>query len=187
MAAGTDIAEHLGGFVIGGDPATQFPDLWDWLVRTLGIRSVLDVGCGDGQAVAHFQKLGCDVLGIDGVPQDAPEIMQWDYTGGAPVLERSFDLCWSCEFVEHVEERFVPNILDSFQHCTLVVMTHAEPGQGGHHHVNCQPKPYWCGALAAVGYFLDEKLTEQSRRLAAINTDPYNHFLRSGLAFRRVK
>lgn len=186
MSTADTTASHLGGYVSGGDPATQFPDLWDWLVWSLGVRSVLDLGCGDGQAVQHFRNLGCDVLGIDGVPQDDIDIIQWDYTEGAPVIDREFDLCWSCEFVEHVEERFMTNILDSMRHCDKVLITHAEPGQAGHHHVNCQAPTYWIEMLSTIGYRLDVQLSDQTRRLAAINQNPWNHYLRSGLAFRRV-
>lgn len=149
------------------------------------MRSVLDVGCGDGQALNHFRSLGCDVVGVEGVPQNDPDIIEWDYTTGPYRLEREFDLCWSCEFVEHVSELYVPNFLASFKAAHLVLLTHAEPGQQGYHHVNCQPSSYWEGALAAIGYVVDEGLTEQARRLAAMNTDSYNHFIRSGLAFCR--
>lgn len=187
MAAGTATADHLGGFVPGGDPATFYPDLWDWLVHALGIRSVLDIGCGDGQALKHFRSLGCDVLGVDGVPQHDPDILEWDYTLGAPPLfARTYDLCWSCEFVEHVEERFMPFILDSFSRSEILLITHAEPGQAGHHHVNCKPSEYWVDAISTIGYEVDQKLTEQTRRLAAINQNPWNHYVRSGLAFRRA-
>lgn len=175
---------HLGGYVPGGDKATWYPEMWDWLVARIGIRSVLDIGCGDGQALGYFRELGCDVVGIEGVPQEDPAIRCWDYSDGAPEIGQTFDLGWSCEFVEHVEERYVPNILNSFAKCRVVLMTHAEPGQEGHHHVNCQPSAYWQGALAAIGYQEDAALTDVTRRLSSINTHPHNHFLRSGRAFR---
>jgi hypothetical protein len=51
---------HLGGYVEGGDPATYYPDLWKWFVETLMVRSVIDVGCGDGVALKYFRDtLGC--------------------------------------------------------------------------------------------------------------------------------
>jgi len=178
---------HLGGYVPGGDPATQYPDLWAWMVDHWKIRSVLDVGCGDGQAVKCFRGLGCVVLGIDGVQQDDPNILTHDYTVGPCGAIQEFDLAWSCEFVEHVEERYVPNFLATFARARYVLMTHGEPGQPGWHHVNNQPSDYWKGALAAVGYQYDEVLTFQARRLAGLNLDPYNHFRRCGLAFRRYE
>jgi SAM-dependent methyltransferase len=181
-------APHLGGYIIGGDGATQFPELWAWLVEQQGIGSVLDIGCGEGHALRDFRDLGCYVVGVDGVPQPDPDIHLHDYTTG-PWMEQiglEFDLVWSCEFVEHVEERYVSNFLVNFQQAGLVLMTHASPGQQGYHHVNCRTMEYWEGVMAAVGYRLDWEFTQKCRVRADLNSNPYNHFARSGLAFVRV-
>ena len=185
---------HLGGYVPGGDPNTTYPALWEWLVRKQGVRSVLDVGCGDGKgALDYFERLGCDVVGIDGVPQNDDRIACHDFaTGPWPVkgnrVEGAYDLVWSCEFVEHVDERHVPHFLDTFHAAPLVLLTHALPGQPGHHHVNCRHSEYWIGALAAVGYRLDCELTQKTRNLAVSEKtiEPNaNYFALTGLAFRR--
>jgi len=185
---------HLGGYIQGGDPATYFPDLWSWLVEEYGVCSMVDVGCGEGYACGYFSSLGCEAIGIDGVDQtetwghEASFIVH-DYTKGRlglSKLEFEVDLCWSCEFVEHVEERFVPNFLETLQCARFVLMTHAEPGQQGYHHVNCQTADYWRGVMSAIGYRWDRQLTAITRELAAENESPYNHFTRAGLAFRRV-
>lgn len=185
---------HLGGYVVGGDDATWYPDLWRWLVEKQHVRSVIDIGCGEGHALKFFRELGCRVLGIDGIRQDDPAICHHDFTLGpwGQTIGSSddpwgvpADLIWCCEFVEHVEERYVPNFLAAFKTAKLVLMTHAEPGQDGYHHVNCQPSAYWIGAMAAISYELDQTLTMQTRALASINPNPWNHYVRSGLAFRR--
>lgn len=187
----SEIPAHLGGFIAGGDEATQFPELWEWLYRERSIRTVLDVGAGDGQAIDFFTKLGVDAAGIDGVDTGHPKIVVHDFTDG-PRISRSgllppgdFDLVWCCEFVEHVEERYLPNFLPSLAQGRIVLMTHAFPGQPGHHHVNCRPPDYWTGVLASIGYELDGDLTDESRYRARINPSPWNHYSRSGLAFRR--
>ena len=194
----TEIAPHLGGYIPGGDPATYYPDLWRWLVEDYGVGSMIDVGCGEGHAINFFEDLGCRVLGIDGVSQPLPREKFWqnDYTRypfpepiGATFFPEvdPFDLVWSCEFVEHVEERYVPNFLETFKLAPIVLMTHAESGQQGHHHVNCRTADYWKGVLAAIGFQFDEQLTVVTRELASINDSPYNHYRRSGLAFRRFE
>lgn len=178
----------LGGACEGGDPATYYPELWNMLVTEQSVKTVIDVGCGEGIAVRYFEELGCAVRGIDGIKQNHSSIGEHDYTLGPfrlPNWASPFDLCWCCEFVEHVEEQFVPNFLATFACCDLVLMTHAWPNQDGHHHVNCQTSDYWKGAMAAIGYQYDYTFTQLARAYAAFNKNPWNHFTRSGMAFRK--
>jgi hypothetical protein len=177
---------HLGGYRPGGDEATLYPDLWTWLVESWGVRSMVDVGCGEGIAVDHFAALGVDALGVEGIPQEHSLIVTHDYTTG-PLYFDPKDLVWSCEFVEHVEERYVDNFLATFACGLDVLITHAEPGQAGYHHVNCQPADYWIERMRVIGYDLDPGLTRMTRSLAACNTSPWNHYARSGLAFHRTE
>lgn len=177
---------HLGGYIAGGDEATYYPDLWDWFIG-MGWRTILDIGCGEGHSTRYFRERDALVVPIDGIaqPQLADFILH-DFTEGPwrySLGEHRFGLAWCCEVVEHIEEQYLPNLLETFAYCKVVAMTHAEPGQQGYHHVNCQPYTYWRGALAAFGFRLDEGLTAAARALAARNTNPYNHFVRSGLIF----
>lgn len=182
----TVIPAHLGGYWLGGDPATYFPELWSWLVTDLNVKRVIDVGCGEGQALEYFGSLDCYVVGVDGVEQPDPRIVQHDYTE-EPFIPAGplFDLCWSSEFVEHVEEEFIANFLATFQHADWLLMTHADPGQLGHHHVNCQPRGYWIERIEDAGFEYHDELTRTTRRLASANETELNHYRRSGLAFRR--
>lgn len=180
---------HLGGYIPGGDPATYYPELWAWLVKERGVQSVIDVGCGDGVAVDFFLTLGCQVLGVDGIPQEHPSIIEHDFTREpfVPAIADeepdTFDLCWCCEFVEHVAEEFIGNFLVTFTCADLVLMTHAEPGQAGWHHVNNQWSTYWIERLDEVGFSLDKELTNKTRNMSRMNDSAWNHYSRSGLAF----
>lgn len=176
-------AEHLGGYVAGGDPDCMYPNLWKWLVDQASqpgeIVSVLDVGCGDGAAMRAFDALGCAVVGIDGVEQDDDRILLHDYTTGASPVGLMFDIVWSCEFVEHVEEQYVENFLPDLTLGHVVAMTHALPGQPGWHHVNCQPSEYWIDRLQVAGLLLDTASTAAARMLAG-----HGYFAETGLIFR---
>ena len=186
---------HLGGYIQSGpEPGQEYgdfetwsPELWQWAVSRLGVRSVLDVGCGEGHAAAFFATLGCRVLGVDGSLQafEASQIpdhhVVHDFTRGAWSPPRSFDMVWSCEFVEHVEERHCDNFLTSFAAADrYLLMTHATPGQLGWHHVNCRQSRYWIDRIERLGFWFNEELTEEARELAG-----EGHFRRSGLVFAR--
>ena len=184
---------HLGGYIQGGDEATWCPNLWQWIVQSHGIKSVLDVGCGEGHSTKFFRDLGLDVLGVEGcqtaidnsvVPEN---VVKHDFRDGPFMPDRQFDMVWSCEFVEHVDEKFVTNILKTFSHAKrLVLMTHAVPGEEyGHHHVNCRPSSYWIEHFEKRGFDWRFGLTKQARITTLEDFWHINHFARSGLVFLR--
>lgn len=179
--------QHLGGNVPGGDALTFYPELWRWLVERFSVRTVLDIGCGEGHALAEFEKDGARAIGIEGHKANVSEAVNkglkcilHDFTKGVAPLLEEFDLGWCCEFVEHVEEQFVENILTAFRQCRIIAMTHAQPGQGGHHHVNCQPANYWIDKLARIGFSLLPQETESARKFY-----PNTYWAWTGMIFER--
>lgn len=171
---------HLGGYLKGGDAGSYYPSLWAWAAEHFKIGSVVDVGCGEGHAIRWFRDVsGCRVLGIEGIEQPDSDIIQHDYTSGPWRTRRKFDLCWSCEFVEHVEERYVTNFLATFRAAPLLMMTHAT-GTGGHHHVNAQQPDYWIDLLERDGWRFDWQLTQRARVFT-----PHGYFRDTGLIFLR--
>jgi len=191
---------HLGGYIRAsshpapsglriehGDPATWSPKLWRWVYKKLVVRSMLDVGCGEGHCSAYFKDIGCRVLGIDGSLQAqqasiiADNHVVHDFVEGPYTPAGRFDLVWSCEFVEHVEEQYMANFLETFRASRhYLMMTYATPGQPGWHHVNCQPAEYWIEKLRTIDLFFDRDLTDTSRRVAK-----HGHYARKGLFFVR--
>lgn len=179
--------QHLGGNVHGGDAMTFYPELWKWMVEHFSVSSVLDIGCGEGNALVEFEKGGARAVGIDGHKSNVIETINkglscilHDFTKGIPPLDEVFDLGWCCEFVEHVEERFLDNILAAFKKCRIIAMTHAQPGQGGHHHVNCQASEYWIEKMTYTGFTLLSQETEDSRKFY-----PTTYWGWTGLIFER--
>lgn len=175
----------LGGNIRHGDIHTFCPVLWRYLVERYGVRSVLDVGCGEGHAVLFFHRLGVFSHGIDGldinVRRAVAPIAKHDLSSGAYLTP--VDLVWSCEVAEHIAEESVAHYLDTLANGQVVAMTHAVPGQNGHHHVNCQPSEYWVEGMRQRGYMLSED--SQIIRDIALKELTWNYFYRTGLVFAR--
>lgn len=166
---GKESKPHLGGYIVGlteyGDPNSYATEVWDWMIND-GVKSVLDVGCGQGHSTKYFLDRGVECLGIEGgenAYNTSPvkkNLVLHDYTEGPFIPQKRFDAVWCCEFVEHVEEKYVDNFLATFLLGDRVFMTHAVPGQDGYHHVNCQNTNYWIDKMENIGYKHNEYLSK---------------------------
>lgn len=164
----TKEAPHLGGYVKHNlMTGTWVPDLWELMIQAWHIESMTDVGCGDGQVARWFGYRGIEASGVDGCdgPSDGFRRIVWDYATKGPLDQPKADLCWSAEFVEHVEERFVSNFLATFRQHRRLALTHALPGHVGYHHVNCREPSYWMKLLEADGWNFDAINTHDLRSI----------------------
>jgi len=176
----------LGGNMIGGDPNTFHPALWSYLVARFSITSVLDIGCGEGHCVRHFFELGIPAFGFDGLRTNVERavipIALHDLRVAPFVMPVALAHC--CEVVEHIEERYLDHLLKTLANGRVIAMTHALPGQGGHHHVNCQPSAYWIERIEPLGYRYLRDETEKAKSLPS-GTGTWTYFAKSGLIFER--
>ena len=147
----------------------------DYAIEKFDAKSMLDVGCGPGGMVTAAIRSGLEAHGIDGDDkaqeqwQIAENFTMWDFQEGPAPVEKTYDLCWSVEFVEHVYEQYIPNYVQAFQKCKVLFMTHATPGQGGHHHVNEQHEPYWLDQMQKYGFRFDRESTNELRERTTMN------------------
>tara|TARA_Y100000356_G_C11162278_1_gene236673 strand:- start:45 stop:692 length:648 start_codon:yes stop_codon:yes gene_type:complete len=192
--------DRLGGCALGGDGATYYPEMWNYMLEKYGIESVIDVGCGGGMSTDYFHGLGLDTKGVEGSSvacESANKMIgtsivdQHDYEVDGPYIpKQEYDLCWSCEFVEHVNEEHANNFLETFKSCRFVAMTFAGKGQGGHHHVNEQPAEYWIAKLDEIGFDFLAQDTLELKEVAKADYAKYSplyqsHFISRGLLFKR--
>lgn len=179
------------------------------------IFSMLDIGCGPGGMCPIANKMNIFWQGVDGDPtlKEAADMNGYlthihDFTKG-PVeggpyghfpyrdgekeqiddlnrLLYGFDLAWSVEFLEHVEEQYIPNFMPLFQTNHYAIFTHALPGEtGGHHHVNLQTAGYWIDKMKAYTTMVfDEELTEKVRNASTMTK---GFMKKSGLVFVNPK
>jgi len=128
------------------------------IYRRFQPRSAIDWGCGAGLHAAELARLGVDVMAVDGVvasPESKSrdiDIRVADLTEPLPFdfVPPSYDLSLCIDVMEHLHEADADIALDNItRNAELVIMSCAPPGQGGHHHVNEQPRRYWIARMAS--------------------------------------
>lgn len=172
---------HVGGNISVGDPHSYSPETWSYLMGRFAVTSLLDVGAGLGHAAAWFHRQGVQVAAIDGLAHNCDRsrypLIHCDLTKAAVYCPVDMVLC--VEVVEHIEECYINNLLDTLCNGKIIVMTNALPGQGGYHHVNCQPTEYWIQHLQQRGCTVSSDDTIKVRELS--RAEGAMHLARTGL------
>lgn len=163
------LAPHLGGHM---NKTHVDIGALEWLISN-GAKSFLDIGCGPGGMVELATEKGLTALGIDGdhtiTRFNIESFIIHDYTTGPVIVEDKYDVVWSVEFLEHVEEEYMPNYMKTFQCAKSAVVTYAPPGWNGHHHVNLQEEDYWVAKFEEYGFILNESKTKELRANSTLN------------------
>jgi hypothetical protein len=163
-----NMPEYMGGHLdkVHTDRATLL-----YLKQNFNITSMIDVGCGPGDMVQIARDRGIDAIGIDGDTEMDPvcKLVVHDYTKSSYIPDKVYDLGWSVEFVEHIEEEFTTNFMQTFECCKFVVITYAPPGWPGHHHVNCRTGLYWYKKFKHHGLVLDVDVTKAIRKVSVMH------------------
>eukprot|EP01083_Nonionella_stella_P002982 8505_1 len=166
---GGDVDEkHLGGWKFN-DSNTYESELWDWVIDRFNITSVMDIGCGVGCSTIYFKKHPrikralCVEGSIDAVENSlVPDItVHHDYTLGPYWPGEVFDMVWSAEFLEHVKEEYIPNVMATFKAAKRLLVTHSS--WGGWHHVNVHHSEWWIYQFETFGFSYQDKITEEAR------------------------
>lgn len=179
----TKLPPHLGG---SGGLTLLDAGALDALTAMFAPRSFLDIGCGPGGMLELATARGMVAEGIDADPTldySGLSVIQHDFTLGPVNVRQAFDLGWCVEVLEHVEERFLPNLWSAFVVCKRLWITHALPGQHGWHHVNCRPPEYWRAVLAGWGFAVNDQVTRRIRAASSMRED---YARRTGLLIERV-
>lgn len=118
--------------------------------------SYVDVGCATGDLVREMDRRSYDAWGIEGSKEC------WDFRVTnkiiikdlrEPFTMRKFCVCSCLEVAEHIEPEFVDIFVSNLSRLSdNLILSAAPPGQGGHHHVNCQSLSYWISKINRHGY-----------------------------------
>jgi hypothetical protein len=121
---------------------------------------IIDVGCGPGIYVDAFKKAGIDAIGVD-IDKNSPCVVM-DVFSDEFMSFTGFDLCLCLEVAEHIDESLSDKLIKRLINTSdVIVFSAAQPGQGGHGHINCQPKSYWIDKFEKNNYILDNQATEK--------------------------
>jgi SAM-dependent methyltransferase len=160
---------HLGGNLKSIDKGTYSELVWNYILEKYKIKSLLDVGSGLGFTSQWFADKGLQVTSIEGLTENVVNskipTIEHDLTV-SPFVKDDIDLVLCIEVVEHIEEVFLSNLLDTLCCGKFLLMTHAIPGQKGYHHVNCQESAYWVYHIEKRGFDLIESDSLEIRKLA---------------------
>lgn len=142
-------------------------------------RRLIDLGAGCGVYGHFFSAKGTEVVSVDGVRPPA----EFSYPGDlrvrdltAPITDDwgAFDLTLCLEVAEHIPEPLADAFLaNAVRFSERLVLSAAQPGQEGRHHVNTRPKRYWVAKLAAHGFAYDRRATGRVQTALQAARVPY--------------
>ena len=156
------------------------------LFDVLGVRSILDLGCGPGFYLSKFKTAGYVCDGFDGNP-NTPKLTN----GLASVLDLSipcdlgkkYDCVISLEVGEHLPKKYESVFIDNItKHAKeWLILSWAIPGQTGDGHVNCQTNEYVAREIIKKGF---DRLMEFEKNLR--DSAKFFWFKNTIMVFKRV-
>lgn len=128
----------------------RVPIVCDAILGVFTPKTIIDIGCGIGDLVQGFKERGLFSHGIEGSREvskflvcPSTAVTFFDLRDPFPAA-MMFDLVLSLEVAEHIEPEYAANYVETLSNFSdKVLVSMAGPGQGGYHHVNCQPIEYW--------------------------------------------
>lgn len=148
------------------------------ILKVLDVRTIVDVGCGNGDIAAEFKNRGILAFGIEGtenalaglrIPTCCFDVLDLR----KPITHKRYsDLAICFEVAEHIENEYTDIFINNL--CSLaprVLFSAANLGQGGKYHVNCHSKEYWWYKFNARNYHFKQCIVDQIKHY----WEPYRH------------
>jgi len=129
------------------------------IVKKYDVECALDIGCAIGMHLRELQCRGVITCGFEGSMKAVENavienIWQMDIRNNMSV-NTSADLVISIEVAEHIHPKYADNsvslLSSSLWRDGVAIVSAAEPGQLGTHHVNLQRKDYWVSKFSDCG------------------------------------
>jgi len=164
----------------------------DELHAALGdIRSVIDIGCGEGVWLYAWKKKGvADVTGVDQFQWSEMEslIEEHEYKcvdfesslrNLSESKEHNYDICQCLEVAEHLSQEVSESLVSFLTSLSdIIVFSSAPPGQGGENHVNEKPYWWWKRLFEERGYELYDSIRPRITKYSSVKPwYKYNMFV----------
>jgi hypothetical protein len=171
--------QHLGGFA-EIDPGGLNPALFKHMIEDYGVHSFLDIGCGRGFSTSWFLMHGVDVLCAEGshdaversiLPDPANQVVEHDFSRGPWWPEKTYDVAWSVEFLEHVNLQYHYNYVSALRKAALIFVTSSSGA--GWHHVEVHSPEWWIRKFESYGFKYSPELTAQVKGWAKAGKKEY--------------
>ncbi len=161
-------------------------------------RTAVDWGCGAGLHCAALRNRGVDIIGIDGANvarqfrAKHAIIRQADLSHPIPasLTFSNYDLSLCIDVLEHLHEHDSATALQNVTRgATTVILSCAPKGQGGHHHVNEQPRRYWIRRMQDIGWHYQRGETGQMEQFFLRHRDhvPFSWMYHNLCVYRPAK
>ncbi|MFN7714931.1 MAG: class I SAM-dependent methyltransferase [Pseudanabaenaceae cyanobacterium] len=157
---------------------TDYQSLALAIVNTYHPKTVAEFGCGPGYLTKELAKLGVQVTAIDGYSNPnfseySIEFHRLDLNDASAIEQlfagKSFDVAISMEVVEHLQPQSSQAVVYWLTKVAPVaVFSAAVPGQGGHGHINLQPRDYWHVLFSNYDFLVADRIREKLRSIPTV-------------------
>ncbi|AFY32503.1 class I SAM-dependent methyltransferase [Calothrix sp. PCC 7507] len=141
-------------------------------------QTVAEFGCGPGHLSRELAKLGVKVTSVDGHSQPsftglAVEFHHLDLNDPIAIANffanKHFDLAICLEVAEHLQPQSSPILVKWLTSVApVVIFSAAVPHQGGHGHINLQPREYWHNEFMQRQFIAADRVREELRATSSI-------------------
>jgi SAM-dependent methyltransferase len=177
---------HLCGVAVAPTVYAGFSEVFP------NARRYADVGAGTGAMAAHGRRLGLEVEACEHsavarwfARAQGVSCVEFDLTRSHPAaIGSDFDVAYCFEVGEHLPTSLSDTLAQFVAaKARWIVFSAAQPGQGGHGHINEQPPSYWIDRFRAAGCQYEPDRTEALRRRFRADTDPGHWLVENVLVF----